>query len=148
MLDIKDGTLRLPNGLALSPDTPLEPAALTGFKDKGDMYGLRVLFADGFDIWDRKFAMALRFEGGRLHYIEFIWKDGPVERLGYDATEKDLLGEKKQLVKMLTKHLGTGPTDTSLGVDYFPFPWGLVTARADLKSTMCSIMIDYFYRAP
>jgi hypothetical protein len=69
------------------------------------------------------------------------------QRLGYNATEKDLLDEKRQLDKMLSKHLGSAPADTSLGADYFPYPWGLVSARADLRSTLSSVVIEYFYLA-
>jgi hypothetical protein len=146
MLRIQDGTLCLPDGMALTADTVADPTALKGFKDCGEINGFRVLSSPARYLWDRNFSVLLRFEGGKLHFIELLWNDGPLSRLGYDATEKDLLGEKRQLVKMLTKHLGSAPTDTSLGADYFPYPWGLVLARADLKSTMCTVVIDYFFR--
>lgn len=63
--------------------------------------------------------------------------------MGYDATEKDLLVEKKTLTTMLSKHLACMPSSTSLGADVFEFPWGGVVSRADLKSTWCGIEVWY-----
>lgn len=147
MLDIQDGTLRLHSGMALTPTTLADPAALHGFEDCGATNGLRLLSTPAQLIWDKHFTVNLRFEGEKLHFIELLWNDGPVNRLGYDATEKVLLDEKQQLTTMLTEQLGSPPADTSPGADYFPFPWGLVSARADQRSTACSVVVDYFYHS-
>ncbi len=147
MLDIQTGTLRLPNGVTLNADTQPDPAALTGFQDKGDMNGFHVFFGHNFDLWGRKFGLTLRFQNDRLQFIEMIGSESKLQSLGWDSTEKDLLDEKKKLVAMLTKHLGMGPTDTSLGVDYFPFPWGLVSVVADPRSVMASVAINYSYKS-
>lgn len=66
-----------------------------------------------------------------------------VAALGYDATEKDLLTEKKTLTRMLSKQLGCSPSSISLGADVFEFAWGGVVSRADLRSTWCGIEVRY-----
>ncbi len=146
MLDIHDGSLRLPGGLALTPDTVADLASLKGFEYFGETNGFLMLASPAQLLWDKSFAVTLRFVAGKLHFIELVWTEGPVARLGYDATEKDLLGEKRQLVAMLTRQLGRAPADTSLGADCFPYPWGVVCACASLKSTACSVVINYVYR--
>ena len=147
MLDVNNGQLTLAAGVVIDAASVADPQVLKVFKDDGEVNGLRLFSAPSERLWERNFTVNLRFEGGRLHFVELIWNDGPVNRLGYDASETDLLGEKRQLVNMLSKQLGLAPAGTSLGVDYFPFAWGLVSARADLKSTLCSVVIDYFYKA-
>ncbi|NHZ99204.1 hypothetical protein [Massilia sp. CCM 8734] len=64
--------------------------------------------------------------------------------MGYDATPDDLLKEKRQLSRMLAMAWAREATDSTTGVDYFQFSWGLVMVRADLRSTLCSVTIDYF----
>lgn len=94
-------------------------------------------------LWGQRFGLGLRFFKDAVHGITLTLEQSRVAVLGYDATEKDMLTEKKTLTTMLTKHLTCGPSSTSLGADVFEFSWGGVISRADLKSTWCGIEVWY-----
>lgn len=90
-------------------------------------------------IWGKEFKAGLRFFNDVVHGVTMSLAHSRVASLGYDATEEDLLTEKKTLTKMLSKHLSCLPASTSLGADVFEFPWGGIVVRADQKSTWCGI---------
>jgi hypothetical protein len=94
-------------------------------------------------LWGQRFAAGIRFFNDVVHGITLTLEQSKVDALGYDATEKDLLAEKKTLTRMLSKQLGCPPSSTSLGADVFEFPWGGIVAIADLKSTWCGIEVRY-----
>lgn len=102
------------------------------------VYGL-----DSVLLWGQRFDVGVRFFKNVLHGVTLALEQSKVAALGYDATEKDLLAEKKILTTLLSKNLGCLPSSTSLGADVFEFPWGGVVARADLKSTWCGIEVWY-----
>ena len=94
-------------------------------------------------LWGQKFVAGVRFYKDAIHGITLTLELGKVAALGYDATEKDLLLEKKILTTMVSKYTGCMPSSTSLGADVFEFPWGGVITRADLKSTWSGIEVRY-----
>ncbi len=94
-------------------------------------------------MWGQHFGVGCRFYKDVIQGITFTLELGRVAALGYDATEKDILAEKKALTKMLSKHLASFPSSTSIGADVFEFSWGGVVSRADLKSTWCGIEVWY-----
>ena len=94
-------------------------------------------------LWGRRFVAGIRFFRDVVHGVTLTLEQSKVAALGYDATEKDLLAEKKTLTTMLSKQLECSPTATSLGADVFEFPWGGVVSRADLKSTWCGIEVRF-----
>ena len=94
-------------------------------------------------LWGQRFVAGIRFFKDVVHGVTLTLEQSKVAALGYDATEKDLLAEKKTLTTMLSKQLECSPSSTSLGADVFDFPWGGVVSRADLKSTGCGIEVRY-----
>lgn len=94
-------------------------------------------------LWGQGFVVGFRFFKDVVHAVTLTLEQSKVAALGYDATEKDLLAEKKKLTTMLSKQLECSPSSTSLGADVFEFPWGGVVSRADLKSTWCGIEVWY-----
>jgi len=94
-------------------------------------------------LWGRGFIAGIRFFKDVAHGVTLTLEQSKVAALGYDATEKDLLAEKKALTTMLSKQLRCSPTATSLGADVFEFPWGGVVSRADLKSSWCGVEVRY-----
>lgn len=94
-------------------------------------------------LWGQRFVAGIRFFKDVVHGVTLTLEQSKVAALGYDATEKDLLTEKKTLTKMLSTQLECSPSSTSLGADVFEFPWGGVVSRADLKSTWCGIEVRY-----
>lgn len=94
-------------------------------------------------LWGQRFLAGLRFFKDVVHGVTLTLEQSRLAALGYDATEKDLLVEKKTLITMLSMHLACMPSSTSLGADVFEFPWGGVVSRADLKSTWCGIEVWY-----
>lgn len=94
-------------------------------------------------LWGQRFVAGIRFFRDVVHGVTLTPKQSKVAALGYEATEKDLLAEKKTLTTMLSKQLECAPSSTSLGADVFDFPWGGVVSRADLKSTWCGIEVRY-----
>lgn len=87
--------------------------------------------------------VGIRFYRDVVHGVILTLEQGRVAALGYDATEKDLLAEKKKLTTMLSKQLACSPASTTLGADVFEFPWGGVVSRADLKSSWSGIEVVY-----
>ena len=85
----------------------------------------------------------IRFFKDVVHGVTLTLEQSKLAELGHDATEKDLLDEKKRQTTMLSKHLEHSPSFTSLGADVFEFPWGGLVSKADLKSTWCGIEIRY-----
>jgi len=94
-------------------------------------------------LWGQCFVAGVRFFRDVVHGVTLTLEQSKVAALGYDATAKDLLAEKKTLTTMLSKQLECAPSSTSLGADVFDFSWGGVVSRADLKSTWCGIEIRY-----
>lgn len=94
-------------------------------------------------LWGQHFVAGIRFFKDVVHGVTLTLEHSRVATLGYDATEKDLLAEKKTLTKMLSTQLACPPSSTSLGADVFEFDWGGLIARADLKSTWCGIEVRY-----
>jgi len=94
-------------------------------------------------LWEQGFVVGFRFFKDVVHGVTLTLEQSKVAALGYDATEKDLLVEKKKLTAMLSKQLKCSPSSTLLGADVFEFPWGGVVSRADLKSTWCGIEVWY-----
>ena len=94
-------------------------------------------------LWEQRFVVGIRFFRDVIHGVTLTLEQSKVAALGYDATEKDLLAEKKKLTTMLSKKLECLPSSTSLGADVFEFAWGGVFSRADLRSIWCGIEIRY-----
>lgn len=94
-------------------------------------------------LWGQHFVAGIRFFRDVVHGVTLTLEQSKVATLGYDATEKDLLAEKKTLTTILSKQLECSPSSTSLGADVFEFLWGAMVSRADLKSTWCGIEIRY-----
>ena len=94
-------------------------------------------------LWGQRFVVGIRFFRDVIHGVTLTLEQSKVAALGYEATEKDLMAEKKKLTTMLSKQLECLPSSTSLGADVFEFPWGSVVSRADLKSTWCGIEVRY-----
>jgi hypothetical protein len=94
-------------------------------------------------LWGQGFVVGIRFYRDVVHGVILTLEQGRVAALGYDATEKDLLAEKKKLTTMLSKQLACSPASTTLGADVFEFPWGGVVSRADLKSSWSGIEVVY-----
>ena len=94
-------------------------------------------------LWGLPFVAGIRFFRNIAHGITLTLEQSKVAALGYDATEKDLLAEKKTLTTMLSQQLERSPTSTSPGADVFAFPWGGIVSRADLKSTWYGIEVRY-----
>lgn len=94
-------------------------------------------------LWGQRFGGGVKFFKDVVHGVTLTLEQSRVAALGYDATENDLLAEKKILTKLLSKNLGYPPSSTSLGANVFEFPWGGVVAKADLKSTWCGIELWY-----
>lgn len=94
-------------------------------------------------LWGQRFVAGIRFFRDVVHGVTLKLEQSKVATLGYDATETDLLAEKKTLTTMLSKQLECAPSSTSLGADVFDFPWGGVVSRADLKSTWCGIEVRF-----
>jgi len=93
--------------------------------------------------WDQRFVASIRFYRNVVNGFTLTLEQSKVATSGYDATENDLLAEKKSLTTMLSKQLERSPSSTSLGADVFDFPWSGVVSRADLKSTWCGIEVRY-----
>ncbi|MES3020993.1 MAG: hypothetical protein V4857_05340 [Pseudomonadota bacterium] len=151
MLNKDNGKLILNSDFIIGPDETaanLEKRSIIGLEDCGEVNGFRVFGGDRFKLFDRQCAITIRFNGKKIRLIEIVWIDGPANKLGYDATQQDLLNEKRQWVKMLTKIFGRDVDDTSLGADYFKFDWGLVTVNVDLRSQCCRVIVNYFWRGP
>lgn len=98
---------------------------------------------DSIQLWGQGFVGGIRFVSDVVDVVILTLEQGRVRALGYDATEKDLLKEKKTLTTILSKRLARPLSSTSLGADVFELPWGGVVARADLKSTWCGVVIHY-----
>lgn len=94
-------------------------------------------------LWGQRFALGVRFFKDLMHGVTLTLEQGKVAALGYNATEKDLLAERKILTTMLSKQLAHSPSSTSLCADVFDFSWGGIISRADLKSTWSGIEIRY-----
>ncbi|WP_440963736.1 hypothetical protein ACL58G_26910 [Massilia sp. GER05] len=94
-------------------------------------------------VWGQRFLVGLRFFKDVVQAVTLTLEQDRVAALGYEATEKDLLAEKKTLTTVISKHLACLPSSTSLGADVFEFPWGGIVSRADLKSTWCGIVVWY-----
>jgi len=94
-------------------------------------------------LWGQPFLAGIRFFRDVVHGVTLTLEQSKVAALGYDATERDLLAEKKTLTATLSKQLECLPSSTSLGADVFDFPWGGVVSRADLKSAWCGIEVRY-----
>lgn len=94
-------------------------------------------------LWEQRFLVGLRFFKDVVQAVTLTLEQGRVAVLGYNATEKALLAEKKTLTTVISKHLACLPSSTSLGADIFEFPWGGIVSRADLKSTWCGIEVWY-----
>lgn len=94
-------------------------------------------------LWGHRFMSGIRFFKDVVHGVTLTLEQSKLAELGHDATEKDLLDEKKRQTTMLSKHLEHSPSFTSLGADVFEFPWGGLVSKADLKSTWCGIEIRY-----
>lgn len=73
-------------------------------------------------LWRQQFGGGVRFFKDVVHGVTLTLEQSRVAALGYDATENDLLAEKKILTKLLSKNLGCPPSSTSLGADVFEFP--------------------------
>lgn len=95
------------------------------------------------ELWGQNFVTGVRFFREVVHGVTLTLAQSKVTTLGYGATEKDLLSEKKTLTAMLSQKLERSPTSTSLGADVFEFPWGGVVSKVDLKSTWCGIEVRY-----
>ena len=63
-------------------------------------------------LWGRRFVAGIRFFRDVVHGVTLTLEQSKVAALGYDATEKDLLAEKKTLTTMLSKQLECSPTST------------------------------------
>lgn len=94
-------------------------------------------------LWGQRFGGGVRFFNDVVQAVTLTLEQSKVAALGYGASEKDLLAEKKILTALLSNAWGCPPSSTSLGGDVFEFPWGGVVARADLKSTWCGIEVWY-----
>lgn len=94
-------------------------------------------------LWGQRFVVGIRFVRDVIHGVTLTLEQSKVAALAYEATEKDLMAEKKKLTTMLSKQLECLPSSTSLGADVFEFPSGSVVSRADLKSTWCGIEVRY-----
>lgn len=94
-------------------------------------------------LWGQRFVAGVRFFKDIVHGVTLTLENGRVAKLAYDATEKDLLAEKKALTTVISKQLGSTLSSTSLGADVFDFPWGGIVSSADLKSTWCGIEVRY-----
>lgn len=139
VLRTDDQVLLLP-GLARSEFDRGIGARMNGAKSAPDyvVYGpVSVL------LWGQRFLAGFRFFKEVVHGVTLTLEQSRLAVLGYDATEKDLLVEKKTLTTMLSRHLACTPSSTSLSTDVFEFPWGGVVSRADLKSTWCGIEVQY-----
>lgn len=84
-------------------------------------------------MWEQRFSVGLRFFKDVIQGVTLSLENDGVAALGYDATEEDLLAEKKTLTTMIAKRLDCLPSSTSLGTDVFEFPWGGIVSRADQK---------------
>jgi hypothetical protein len=94
-------------------------------------------------LWGQGFVVGIRFYRDVVHGVILTLEQSRVAALGYDATEKDLLAEKKKLTTILSKQLERSPSATELGADVFEFPWGGVISRADQKSSWSGIEVKY-----
>lgn len=94
-------------------------------------------------LWGQRFVGGIRFFKDIVYGLTLTLEGGRVAALGYDATEKDLLSEKKILTTLVSKKMGFGPSSTSLGADVFDLSWGGIISRADLKSSWCGIEVRY-----
>jgi hypothetical protein len=94
-------------------------------------------------LWGQGFVVGLRFFKEVVHGVTLTLKQSRTAALDYDATETDLLAEKKKLTTLLSKQLECSPSSTSTGADVFEFSWGGIVSRADLKSTWCGIEVRY-----
>lgn len=73
-------------------------------------------------LWGQRFVAGIRFFRDVVHGVTLTLEQSKVAALGYDATEKDLLAEKKMLTTMLSKQLECSTLSTSLGADVFDWP--------------------------
>lgn len=135
-----DGGLLVPSGLMRFEFDRGLGGHLNGGKSAPDFVVYGPIFVH---LWGQRFAFGFRFFKDAIHGITLSLEKGRVATLGYDATEKDLLTEKKTLTTMLSKRLACSPSSTSLGADVFEFPWGGIVSRADLNSTWCGIEVRY-----
>lgn len=146
VIDASDGSLIIDACQAIGSDTQRNDIetrmASHNLIDQGDISGFNVYVVD-LVLWGRNFGAALRYQNERLCIIDLVWRDGDVNRLGYDASVDILLKEKRQLTKMLASAWAMQPTDATIGVDYFQFSWGVVMVRADQRSTVCGITVHY-----
>lgn len=94
-------------------------------------------------LWGQRFVAGIRSFREVVHGVTLTLEQSMVAALGYDATEEDVMVEKKALTTMLSKQLRCSPTSTSLGADVFDFPWSGIVSRAYLKSTWCGVEIRY-----
>jgi hypothetical protein len=56
-------------------------------------------------LWGQRFVAGVRFFGDVIHGVTLTLEQSKVAALGYDATEKDLLAEKKTLTTLISKQL-------------------------------------------
>lgn len=115
--------LEVPPGVALTETERQEVinAIRTHFKDRNSVVEYD---AESLVLWGRRFGGGVRFFKDVVHGVTLTLEQSRVAALGYDATENDLLAEKKILTRLLSKNLGCPPSSTSLGADVFEFPWG------------------------
>jgi len=117
------------------------PGQHTTSRDTGP--GFVIFSGWSVQLWGQRFLGDITFFRDVVYGAMLTLEQGKVARLGYDATEKDLLAEKKKLTAIVSQQLSCSPSSSSLGADVFEFPWGGVLSRADLKSTWCYLEVRY-----
>lgn len=123
-LDAASGSLSL-NSVTIAPKS------LSDFRDAVSRLGFVVremhpnndfvTFSLSGKLKDEEFGIDITYEGEKLYSVWLAWDGGITKKKGYETSEKELLIDKNQLSRFLSKILGKLPDDQDYTHDVFQF---------------------------
>ena len=90
-----------------------------------------------------EFGMNFTFENSSMKNVWLSWDGGNTRKYGYNTTECQLIADKNNLEKLLTKIFNRTPDEITNTFSAFHFPWGDISASASLQSTITAIGISW-----
>jgi hypothetical protein len=95
---------------------------------------------ESVELLGKNFEVKIRFDGEAMTAVSLIWLEGESERKGWDATEADVVADKRSLERMLKKVIGR-PVDFSDDyVSRYTFSCGEIHAVAVRKAQYAKIV--------
>lgn len=102
-----------------------------------------VAFALSGELRGEEFGINITYRNEELHSVWLAWDGGITKKKGYETSEKELLTDKNQLSRFVSKILGKPPDVKEYTHDVFQFRWGRISVAASLKSTIVSIGLHW-----